>query len=263
MSMPCWPTPAPWPWAARSPTGDADMRLLTLDLERFGPFTDKRLAFRPDARLHVVHGRNEAGKSCSLAGVTDLLFGIERTTRFDWLHPGKELRLGATLRNRDGRGVPVPTAQEQAGALECVRRGAAGRCARPFLGGLTREVFRRAFGLDAEALRKSAEDLRHTDGELGAALFSAASGLRGVSDAKAALEEEADAIFAERKAKDRPFYQALARFEDARKLLREHRDPRRRPEGPARAGHRPRAQAPRHPRTHAPPSPASRPAWPA
>ena len=73
----------------------------------------------------------------------------------------------------------------------------------PYLGGLSREVFRRAFGLDAEALRKSAEDLKQTDGELGAALFSAASGLRGFGDAKAALEKDADAIFAERKSKNR------------------------------------------------------------
>ena len=79
------------------------MRLLDLDLERFGPFTDKRLVFRPDARLHIVLGANEAGKSCSLAAVTDLLFGIERSPATTGVHPGKELRLGATLRDRDGR----------------------------------------------------------------------------------------------------------------------------------------------------------------
>jgi len=43
------------------------MRLLSLDLERYGPFTDRRIAFRPDARLHVVLGadtppeRSDAG----------------------------------------------------------------------------------------------------------------------------------------------------------------------------------------------------------
>ena len=44
------------------------MRLLSLDLDRFGPFTGRRLVFRPDARLHVVLGPNEAGKSCAARG---------------------------------------------------------------------------------------------------------------------------------------------------------------------------------------------------
>ena len=67
------------------------MRLLELDLERYGPFTGKRLVFRPDAKLHIVYGPNEAGKSCSLAAVTDLFFGIETRTRFDFVHAGKDL----------------------------------------------------------------------------------------------------------------------------------------------------------------------------
>ena len=37
------------------------MRLLALHLERYGAFTGRSLAFRPDARLHVVLGLNEAG----------------------------------------------------------------------------------------------------------------------------------------------------------------------------------------------------------
>ena len=197
------------------------MRLLALDLERYGPFTDKRLVFRADARLHVVHGPNEAGKSCSLAALTDLLFGIERNTRFDWLHPGKDMRLGAMLRTRDGEEFRFRRRKNKPVLSDRMDAALPESALAPFLGGLTRDVFRRAFGLDAEGLRKSAEDLRHTDGELGAALFSAASGLRGISDVKAALDAEADGIFGERKAKDRTFYQALSRYEDARKLLRE------------------------------------------
>ncbi|MBE7249386.1 MAG: AAA family ATPase, partial [Actinomycetospora chiangmaiensis] len=34
------------------------MRLTHLALERYGAFTDRTLAFRPDARLHVVLGAN-------------------------------------------------------------------------------------------------------------------------------------------------------------------------------------------------------------
>src|SRR5437667_11688264 len=78
------------------------MRLLTLDLERYGPFTGRIVTFRPDAKLHVVYGPNEVGKSCALAAITDLFFGIERVTRYDFLHDGRELRIGAAIAARDG-----------------------------------------------------------------------------------------------------------------------------------------------------------------
>ena len=65
------------------------MRFLALDLERYGPFTQRSLTFREGARLHLVYGPNEAGKSTALAttsavvggsiSVTDLTFFSEST----------------------------------------------------------------------------------------------------------------------------------------------------------------------------------------
>ena len=77
------------------------MRLLSLDLDRYGPFTGQRLSFRPDARVHVVLGQNEAGKSCALAAVTDLLFGT-KDTRYEFLHREDGLRVGAEIVARNG-----------------------------------------------------------------------------------------------------------------------------------------------------------------
>jgi uncharacterized protein YhaN len=197
------------------------MRLLSLDLERYGPFTQKRLAFRPDARLHVVFGPNEAGKTSSLAAVTDLLFGVERRTPDDFLRPGKEMRLGATIRDRNGAEMSFWRRKLKPLLSDGANAALPDDALAPFLGGLSREIYRRAFGLDAEALRKSGDELKASDGELGAALFSAASGLRGVGEIKAAMEREADGIFAERRSQNRIFYQASDRYEAARKTLRE------------------------------------------
>ena len=38
------------------------MRFDRLDILRYGVLTDRVLAFRPDAGLHVIYGPNEAGK---------------------------------------------------------------------------------------------------------------------------------------------------------------------------------------------------------
>lgn len=198
------------------------MRLLRLDLDRYGPFTGRTLSFPPGARLHIVHGPNEAGKSCTLAAITDLLFGIERLTRYDFLHEGKDLRIGAEIIGRDGSRLTFRRRKGNKNTLLGPDDSPiADDALLPYLGSLTRDVFSRAFGLNAETLRRGAEDMLRSDGEAGASLFAAASGLRGLSDLRRSLEDEANTIFAPRASKDRRFYQALDRFEDARKAIRE------------------------------------------
>jgi uncharacterized protein YhaN len=196
------------------------MRLLTLNLERYGPFTDRSVNFRPDAKLHVVYGPNEAGKSCALAAVTDLFFGIERQTQYDFLHDGKELRIGASIVGRDGSYLAFRRRKGNRSTLIDATDGPlSDDSLTPYLGSLTREVFCNAFGLNSEALRRGAEEMLKSDGDVGTSLFAAASGLRGLASLRQRLEEEAGTIFAPRASRDRKFYQALGRFEDARKAI--------------------------------------------
>ena len=197
------------------------MRLLRLDLERYGAFTSRSLVFRPDARLHVVLGPNEAGKSTALAAVTDLLFGIAPRTAFAFLHEMPELRLGAQIESRDGRQLAFRRRKGNRNTLvDAQDSPLADDALAPFLQGLTRDVFCRAFGLDAQGLREGGREMLDAEGELGASLFAAGSGLRGYTALQESLETEAQGIFAPRKAKDRSFYQALDRYEEARKDIR-------------------------------------------
>src|SRR3546814_1199467 len=74
------------------------MRFATLSLERYGRFEDCELSFRqgePD--LHVVYGANEAGKSTSLAAVSDLLFGFPARSPYHFVYDYALLRVGAVL----------------------------------------------------------------------------------------------------------------------------------------------------------------------
>ena len=165
------------------------MRILSLELERYGSFTDRTLHFKPDARLHVVYGRNAAGKSCALAGITDLFFGIEAQTRFSFLHEAKAMRLGATLQARDL-------------SLLCFKRRKGNKnvlfasdgkpledtALHPFLRGLTRPVFSHAFGLNSAQLREGAEEMLDSEGEVGATLYAAASGLSGITRLRRELD---------------------------------------------------------------------------
>jgi uncharacterized protein YhaN len=195
------------------------MRLLDLTLDVFGPFNGLKLNFDPEAQVHIVYGANEAGKSSALAALGDLFYGAPR--RITFLRP-KDMRLGATLRGRNGqilqffrRRGDKNTLLDASGAV------LPDDALAPFLGAATRDIFDRAFGLDAKNLREGGNDMLRAEGEIGASLFAAASGLRGLLELRSGLDADAEKIFDDRRAGHRAFYQALDRFDAARKLERE------------------------------------------
>jgi len=196
------------------------MRLLSLNLERYGCFTDKELVFRPGASLHLVFGENEAGKSTSLSAITDLLFGIESRTAYDFQHPG-QLSLGGTIVADDGQEFSFKRRKGTKNTLLDVNgKPIAEDSIDRFLRGLTRSVFSNAFGMNAESLREGAAEMLTSGGDSGVSLFAAAAGVRGLAELQKALAEKSDRIFAPRRSRDRLFYQALARFESAKDDLR-------------------------------------------
>ncbi|TCT40370.1 ATP-binding protein [Martelella mediterranea] len=203
------------------------MRFSSLDLIRYGHFSDKTISFDATAGLHIIYGPNEAGKSSALSAFSDLLFGFpDRDVRFDFLHEAKDLRVGAKILRRDGDGLSFI---RRKGRKNTLLAGEAKRdvplnddALSPFIGGLTRQVFERVFGLDSERLRSGADDMLADGGEIGQLLFSAASGLTGLKTVGDALSVEADQIYAPRKSQNRSFYQVIDRHEAARKAERQH-----------------------------------------
>ncbi len=85
------------------------------------------------------------------------------------------------------------------------------------LGRTDRSRLERLFALDTERLRQGELDLLASDGELGAALISAAGGARDLRALRRSLEETRDALAPTRRSPQRPFYLALDRFVEARK----------------------------------------------
>lgn len=201
------------------------MRFDRLDILRYGALTDRRLVFRPDAKLHIVYGPNEAGKSSALSAISDLLFGFSKASEKSFLHRPNTLRIGAQLtsadalviefRRKNGQKNTILKDQEEEAALpEDVLA--------PFLGTLSRDVFERAFGLNSDTLRAGGKVMLKSGGEIGSLLFSAASGLTGLSNLRKSLEAGADAIYSQRRSKDRSFYQALDAHDAARKAERDN-----------------------------------------
>ncbi len=200
------------------------MRFLSLDLEKFGAFEGLRFAFRPDAKLHVVYGPNGAGKSTALAAVGALLFGVPNGTLYAFRFDRKDLRIGAEITARGGSSLVFRrrhSLQNRNTLLDPADKPLPEDSLAPFLGAIGVEVFHRSFGLNATSLREGGEAMLRADGNLGVSMMAAASGLRALTDLRQKFDADAEKIFGERRAEHRRFYQALDRFEAARKTIRE------------------------------------------
>lgn len=172
------------------------MRLERLDLTRYGRFTDRRLDFaRPDPGapdLHIVYGSNEAGKSTLFSAWLDLLFGIPMRTRYDFLHPGPTMQIGAQI-THGGDTLELKRLKRNSGSLldrhdaplpEVTLQAA--------LGGISREGYSAMFSLDDETLEKGGDSILANRGDLGEMLFSASAGLSGLAPQLDALRAGLD-----------------------------------------------------------------------
>ncbi|TNM65382.1 ATP-binding protein [Aliirhizobium smilacinae] len=201
------------------------MRFDRLDILRYGALTDRQLVFRPGAKLHIVYGPNEAGKSSALSAISDLLFGFPERSAYGFLHDVGVLRIGAELTARDGQSLSFRRRKGRKNTLlghSDSEENLADDALSPFLGNLSRDVFERAFGLNSDSLRAGGETMLKSGGEIGSLLFSAASGLTGLSNLRKSLEAGADAIYSQRRSKDRSFYQVLDAHDAARKAERDN-----------------------------------------
>lgn len=201
------------------------MRIRQLDLLRYGHFTDAIVALpesKPD--LQMLLGENEAGKSTAMNGVEDLLFGIPSNSPRNFLHEYNAMRVGAilekgseTLKVRRRKGnkdtllgdddMPILSGE---GALA------------PFLAGADRRFYTRMFSLDHERLRQGGKEILQAQDDVGQMLFSASTGIMGLRETLKAMETEADALWASRRAAHRKYFQAEDRLKAAEAAMREN-----------------------------------------
>ncbi len=197
------------------------MRIARLELAAFGPFTERVLDFSAGAPggLHLVYGKNAAGKSTALRAIGDLLFGIPAKTSDDHVHPYQALRIRACLEDGRGQRRVVQRLKRNKDALrdEADSPLDEGVLA-AFLTGVDRDLFERVFGLDHERLREAGQTLLKGGGDVGESLFDAGAGGHGVRRVLERLEAEADGRYKAR-GKHATINELLERYKEARKRV--------------------------------------------
>ncbi len=199
------------------------MKINTMRLIAYGPFTDTRLHFSggPTA-LHLVYGPNEAGKSTALRALRSMLFGIPARTPDSFRHPHPKLRIGAELIRSDGEKITfirrkgLRKTLRQADDQSLLDDGAL----TSFLGGVSRELFEQMFAIDHQDLVQGGEEIISGGGRVGQALFAAGAGLIQLQRFQQHLDQTMDNLFKPSGSKPR-INHTLSSLKNARKNQRE------------------------------------------
>ncbi len=200
------------------------MRIERFDLLAYGPFTENSLDLSAEnGGFHLIYGDNEAGKSTALRALTGWLFGIPARTADNFLHNNSQLRIGGKLKLSSNQ------------ALEFIRRkGTKNTVLNPdtdtvindsklhlfITGDIDENLFTKLFGINYERLITGGQELLEQSGDLGQALFSAASGTANLRQILSDLQDGADDYFKPR-ATTRKVNQDISRFKEAKKESKE------------------------------------------
>lgn len=197
------------------------MRITRFDLLRYGKFTNKSVSLpRAEKDFHLVIGPNEAGKSTLRSAIQDLLFGIETRSRYNFLHPHSEMRLGALIEQGDSQLDFIRT-KARTKTLQTVSSAPLpDNALTPYLGPVDRVFFDQMFGLNHERLVTGGQEILSASNDIGQILFQAAAGIGSLGDIRDRLELEADKLWAKRKSSDREYYLASAELDQAEAALK-------------------------------------------
>jgi uncharacterized protein YhaN len=173
------------------------MRLLTLELLAYGPFTERVVDLSGGKEgIHLIYGPNEAGKSVALRALTGFLFGIPQRTNDNFLHSNARLRIGAQILGSDGSRL---RAVRRKGLKDTLLSQSGDPIPHPalekYLGEVTRDLFSTMFAMDHEVLVEGGKALVAGGGDIGQSLFATGIGITGMRGMVDSLEAEAGGLF--------------------------------------------------------------------
>ncbi len=172
------------------------MRLERLNLVAYGHFTGFNLPLGNKSAVHVIVGANEVGKSTTRRALISVLFGYPHEVEDGFLHDAKDITVGADLIAKDGRRLAYIRKRRGKAALALADGTPVDEATvSTFLGGISKDLFTKVFGLDHRLLREHARALIADGGALGYSLAEAASGVSGLRGALENIHAERALLF--------------------------------------------------------------------
>ena len=200
------------------------MRLNRLDLTRYGRFTEHSIDLVRQggerADFHIIYGDNEAGKTTILNAYGDFLFGIAHSPDYDFQHKAS-MAVGAQIEiaGQHHDWVRLKKRDAKASLFDAHGRLADAGPLEAALSGMDRTTYKHMFLLNRKELEDGGEAILNSEGRLGELLFSATSGLSGITAGLGDLHRTIDGLFKPRGTKHRlkELMGELARLSDQQK----------------------------------------------
>jgi len=200
------------------------MRIERFDLLAYGSFTEKSLDLSAEnANFHLIYGDNEAGKSTALRALIGWLFGIPARTTDNFLHDNPQLRIGGKLKLSSDQELEFVRRKGAKGTLLAPDTDAVIEDTRlhPFIpDDVDESLFTKLYGINYDRLIAGGQELLQQSGDLGQALFSAASGTASLREILTKLQDGADQYFKPR-ATTRIVNNHIAQFKEAKNASKE------------------------------------------
>lgn len=197
------------------------MRFEAVELVRYGHFSGRELRFpRDECDFHLILGHNEAGKSTLRQAFHDLLFGIPMNTPMSFLHPGSELEIRALLSGASGELAFSRRRKQKGGLFDAHGEPLPADALRSWLGDVGEAFYERMFGLDHRRLEQGGRAMLQAGDNVDSVLFQAAAGVSALNGVLESLHKEADSLWAPRRSRDRAWYVAATRLDEADAALR-------------------------------------------
>lgn len=182
------------------------MRFNRIRLTRFGCFTDHVIdlgKLSPSGDFHIIYGPNEAGKSTLRDACLDFLYGISTRSKYNFLHDYAVMEVGARI-----TAAEISYEAKRIKGLKDTLIGVGDSplsetALKAILGGISREGYEHMYSLNDASLEAGGESILSSEGDLGALLFGAMSGLSDISSTLTKTKEQADRFF---KISGRTFY---------------------------------------------------------
>ncbi|MFM2096081.1 MAG: hypothetical protein RIS70_3205, partial [Planctomycetota bacterium] len=170
------------------------MKFTAVRFQKIGPFLDTYLRFPAEAKLHIIHGPNEAGKTSALKQMLGFLFRFDQQSQDDFRFPYTEHAVLADVITLDGSsrsGIKRTRGRANQG-LE----GAHENDLIP--PGMTKETFLKLFAISHASLREGAADLFAGTSDLRSLLFDAMTGMASAGQLRKRLAESREKLLATR-----------------------------------------------------------------
>ena len=206
------------------------MKILELNLLKFGPFHNVVLDLSGGSEgLHLIYGPNEAGKTSALRALEQLFFGIPGNSADNFIFPYPQLRIGARLRGRDGKGIGLFRRKGTKSTLLAADNQTPldDAVLARLLGGLDHRTFVAMFGINHDRLQQGGLEIARGGGHVGESLFGAGGGIANLRAVRESFRAEADRLFTPRGSRP-TINHSLSQLKAARKAVRDAELPSRR-----------------------------------